>query len=215
MRFQLEWSICVWDHWLRFCYWVFENLGAQQLTVSWTAEFTCLEDVYVLDERNRKLYLSQFVPKKISVQLGQNFLFWSSTFIQLFKIAQSLESEDFTDTLNTSPITGPHTKLLHSNWNSHRFLYPCCTSHVEFLSLRGSASSRVPTPLNSDVTSSLPVVRVTPITNILHFSLVSSAMWNAARGPNYPWIISESGHQAVSLSSFVNYSRMRFCAGRL
>lgn len=183
-------------------------------------------------------YLNLF-PRKFLSSLDRNsYSEVRHTFIQLFKIAslwnpkisptllnislrrfhrhsEKQVSEDFTDTLNTSLITGPHTKLLHSNWNSHRFLYPCCTSHVEFLSLLGSASTRVPTPLNSDVTSSLPVARVAPITNVLHFSLVSSAMWNAARGPNYPSIISESGHQAVSLTYLVNYARMRFCAGRL
>jgi hypothetical protein len=129
---------------------------------------------------------------------------------------QSLDSEDFNGTLNKSRHWATYKiasfQLKFSPILISLLHFPCGIS----LSLLGSASYRVPTPLNSDVTSSLPVARVKPITNILHFSLVSSAMWNAARGPNCPSILPDTErHQALSLSYFVNYLRLRFCAGRL
>lgn len=200
VRFQLEWNISGWDLLRKLLLQRLWKLGNPTtvsflngwIYLSWGRECVGREEQKVV---------------RISTCSQENFCSaWSEVPILKFDIHsavqnyQSVESEVLTDALNTSFITGPHKKMLHSNWNSHRFLYPCCTSHVEFLFLLGSASFRVPTPLNSDVTSSLPVARVTPITNILHFSLVSSAMWNAARGPNYPSIISESAHQAVSLS---------------
>jgi hypothetical protein len=145
-------------------------------------------------------------PREILFRLDRNSYSEVRYPFSRLRNCHSLDPEDFIDALNRSLTTGPHPKPLHSNRKSYGLLRPCCASHVEFLSLRGSASSRVPTPLNSDVTSSLPVVRVTPVTNILHFSLTSSAMWNVARGAKYPSIMTDSefGHQAFSLSHPVN-----------
>lgn len=132
----------------------------------------CLSSGYKYIERQEQKSIL------IPVCSQENFCpIWTEMPILKFNIhsavqnCQSLESEGFNDVLNRSVITGPHPKPLHSNWNSHLYISPCCASYVEFFSLLGSASSRVPTPLNSDVTSSLPVAWVTPITNILHFSL--------------------------------------------
>lgn len=185
MRFQLEWSIFGWDPLTKLLLQRLLKLGSPTTDSFYLNDCIYLSWAYVCVAREKQ--------RVIIISICSQEIFYPAwTEVPCLKFdthsalqnCQSLESEDFTDILNTS-LRRFHRPYEHKSrhWTTYKIasfqleFSPILISLLHFpcgisLSLLGSASSRVPTPLNSDVTSSLPVARVTPITNILHFSLV-------------------------------------------